>query len=76
MRILYIHGYCSAGQDGTSGVLRKLLPKHEIISPDVPVDPLEAKVRLNGKQGWIDNNGKFTIQKEEAAYSSWHDYSK
>lgn len=52
MRILYIHGYCSTGQSGTSDCLRKLLPEHEIISPDVPVDPLEAIAFL--KQLCID----------------------
>lgn len=52
MKILYIHGYCSTGQSGTSDCLRKLLPDHEIISPDVPVDPLEAMAFL--KQLYID----------------------
>lgn len=52
MRILYIHGYCSTGQSGTSDCLRKLLPDCEIISPDVPVDPLEAMAFL--KQLCID----------------------
>lgn len=52
MRILYIHRYCSAGQSGTSDYLRHQLPEHEIISPYVPVDPLEAMAFL--KQLCID----------------------
>lgn len=35
-----------------------------------------TKVWLNGKQGWIDNDGKFTTIESEAAYGSWYDYSK
>lgn len=35
-----------------------------------------TQVMLNGKWGWIDQNGKFTTKKSKAAYGSWYDYSK
>jgi hypothetical protein len=35
-----------------------------------------TKVWLNGQQGWLNNNGEFTINKDEAAIGSWYDYSK
>jgi len=43
-RVLYIHGFASAGSTGTATNMRNALyPRNvEVISPDVPVMPLEA----------------------------------
>ena len=42
--VLYIHGFASAGSSGTATQMRShLYPKDtEVLSPDVPVSPLEA----------------------------------
>ena len=42
--MLYIHGFASAGSTGTATQMRNhLYPKGvQVVSPDVPVDPLEA----------------------------------
>lgn len=42
MKILYFHGFASSGATGTAESLRRMLPEVEVISPDIPVDPLEA----------------------------------
>ncbi len=42
MKILYIHGLSSSGNSGTAACLRSLLPYDTIISPDLPIEPMEA----------------------------------
>lgn len=42
MRILYIHGLGSSGNSSTANILRELLSNDEVISPDIPFDPIEA----------------------------------
>ena len=42
MKILYLHGFASSGNNGSVKLLRSLLPDVEIISPDIPVEPAEA----------------------------------
>ena len=42
MKILYFHGFASSGATGTAELLRKMLPEVEVLSPDIPVDPVEA----------------------------------
>lgn len=42
LRILYVHGFRSSGNSGTSKTLRRLLPDCKVISPDLPVDGEEA----------------------------------
>ncbi len=42
MKILYLHGFASSGNNGSVRLLRSLLPDDEIISPDIPVEPAEA----------------------------------
>lgn len=42
MKILYIHGLSSSGNSETAACLRRLLPYDIIISPDLPVEPMEA----------------------------------
>lgn len=43
-KVLYIHGFASAGSTGSATQMRNhLYPKGvQVLSPDVPVDPLEA----------------------------------
>lgn len=43
-KILYIHGFCSAGSSGTAVLLRNVLYGADVrvIAPDVPVMPAEA----------------------------------
>lgn len=41
-KILYVHGFASSGASGTVRGLRMLLPKAQIIAPDLPVRPTEA----------------------------------
>lgn len=41
-KILYLHGFASSGQNGTVKTMRLLLPKTEVIAPDIPVEPSEA----------------------------------
>ncbi|MCF0197504.1 MAG: hypothetical protein HUK03_09835 [Bacteroidaceae bacterium] len=47
-KVLYIHGFASAGSSGTATTLRQMLyPKGvSVLSPDVPVQPLEAMAFL------------------------------
>lgn len=45
-KIIYIHGFASAGSTGTAERLRTLLPSATIISPDVPVEPAVAQAFL------------------------------
>lgn len=40
-KILYIHGFASAGSTGTAERLRVLMPQATVISPDVPVEPAD-----------------------------------
>ena len=44
VKLLYIHGFASAGSSGTATHLRNMLYEYgvEVISPDVPVMPVEA----------------------------------
>ena len=42
MKIFYIHGIGSAGGGNTVRMLRAHYPDFEILSPDIPVDPIEA----------------------------------
>lgn len=43
-KIMYIHGFSSAGSTGTATIMRNLLYEKDVrvVSPDVPVMPLEA----------------------------------
>ena len=41
-KILYVHGFASSGASGTVRNLKNLLPKTEIIAPDLPLSPLQA----------------------------------
>ena len=43
-KLLYIHGFSSAGSTGTATLMRNMLYEKDVrvVSPDVPVSPLEA----------------------------------
>ena len=42
MKILYIHGLGSGKQSATPERLRNALPEAEVLSPEIPIDPIEA----------------------------------
>ena len=41
-KVLYVHGFASSGSSGTVATMRQLLPKAEVIAPELPVAPMEA----------------------------------
>ena len=45
-QVVYLHGLSSSGQSTTAQRLRRTLPKHEVISPDIPVQPELALTEL------------------------------
>lgn len=45
-QVVYLHGLQSSGQSTTAQRLRRTLPKHEVISPDLPVPPEVALTEL------------------------------
>lgn len=42
MNIIYLHGLSSSGQSNTAKRLRELLPDDNVVTPDIPVSPIEA----------------------------------
>ena len=55
-KLLYIHGFASAGSSGTAIHLRNMLYEYgiEVVSPDVPVMPLEALAFLKEQVGLLN----------------------
>ena len=47
-KVLYLHGFASAGSTGTATTMRNLLYGRDVMvqSPDIPVSPLEAQQML------------------------------
>ena len=45
-QVVYLHGLQSSGQSTTAQRLRRTLPKHEVISPDLVVQPDVALSQL------------------------------
>lgn len=45
-QVVYLHGLSSSGQSTTAQRLRRTLPKQEVISPDIPVQPEMALTEL------------------------------
>ena len=45
-QVVYLHGLSSSGQSTTAQRLRRTLAKHEVISPDIPVQPELALTEL------------------------------
>lgn len=54
--VVYLHGLCSSGQTSTAKRLRKALPEHEIISPDIPVNPEDAIEMLRLMSTTLDSD--------------------
>ena len=47
------------------------------IFEDIFIESEECtRVKLNGKWGWVDGDGKFTQKKSKASFGSWYDFSK
>ena len=44
--VMYFHGLSSSGASSTAVNLRKLLPKYDVLSPDLPIQPQEALTML------------------------------
>lgn len=42
MNIIYLHGLASSGRSGTAKRLRELLPDDNVVTPDIPVNPIKA----------------------------------
>lgn len=47
-KIVYVHGFMSAGSTHTADILRTYMPKATVISPDLPIHPEEAMALLHG----------------------------
>ena len=49
MKVIYLHGFASAGSTGTATTMRNLLYGRDVsvVSPDIPVMPLEAQQMLS-----------------------------
>lgn len=45
-QVVYLHGLSSSGSSATCQRLRRALPKHEVITPDLPVQPEVAITEL------------------------------
>ena len=41
-KIMYVHGFMSAGSTHTAQILRDILPEATVIAPDLPIHPAEA----------------------------------
>ena len=48
-KVLYLHGFASAGSTGTATTMRNLLYGRDVVvqSPDIPVSPLQAQQMLS-----------------------------
>lgn len=45
-KILYVHGFLSAGSTHTADVLRQFMPRATVLAPDLPVHPAKAMALL------------------------------
>ena len=48
-KVMYVHGFASSAQSGTVALLRRLMPKAEVLAYDLPLDPNEAMALLHEK---------------------------
>ena len=46
-KIIYVHGFMSAGSSHTVQILRDYMPEATVIAPDLPIHPEEAMELLN-----------------------------
>lgn len=56
MNIIYLHGLSSSGQSNTAQKLRELLTDDNVITPDIPVSPIESLQLL------LSLAGKYTAE--------------
>lgn len=56
MNIIYLHGLSSSGQSNTARLLRELLLDDNVVSPDIPVEPIEALQML------LELAGKYPVK--------------
>lgn len=47
MNIIYLHGLSSSGNSNTANKLREFFPMDNVITPDIPVSPVEALTFLH-----------------------------
>lgn len=52
-QVVYLHGLSSSGQSTTAQRLKRTLAKHEVISPDIPVQPEVAITELKRLAGLL-----------------------
>ena len=45
-KIIYVHGFMSAGSTHTAQILRDYMPQATVIAPDLPIHPEEAMALL------------------------------
>mgnify|MGYP001096278134 CR=1 FL=1 len=55
-QVVYLHGLSSSGQSATCQRLRRALPKHEVITPDLAVQPEVALSELKRLAAMLDPN--------------------
>ena len=53
MKLVYLHGFRSSGQTATAKRLQKHLPWVEVISPDIPLDPVIAMSKLKALEATL-----------------------
>ena len=46
-KILYVHGFLSAGSTHTADILRQYMPNATVVAPDLPIHPAEAMSLLD-----------------------------
>lgn len=49
-KLIYVHGFMSAGSTHTAQILRDYMPKATVIAPDLPIHPEEAMQLLRQLQ--------------------------
>ena len=53
-KLIYVHGFMSAGSTHTAQILRDYMPKATVIAPDLPIHP---KRRCNYSANYKPTNG-------------------
>lgn len=75
-KIIYLHGFQSAGSSTTAQRLRRSLKGHDVLSPDIPVQPEQALITMRNiaatlRQGDVvvgTSQGAFYAQ----LFRGWH----
>lgn len=72
MKIMYVHGFASAGSTSAVDIIRKYLPKDEVISYDIPISPYDAVEFLRKKI--VDDDIDLIIGTSLGAYYTLQTY--